>query len=54
MQNIDDVQLAAIRRAMIYLNKKAAQQRTGIIREFLAGVLFLILAYVTTVIVLAL
>lgn len=40
MQKIDDVQRAAIRRAEVYLRKKAQAQPINYRNEFLAGVFF--------------
>ncbi len=54
MKNIDAVQLAAMQRAAVYLNKKAREQQTGVIRTIIAGILFWVIAYITFVIALAL
>lgn len=55
-QNKIDAHVSKIgqREAQRYIDAKGDHRTKGLIREFLAGVLFLILAYVTTVIVLAL
>lgn len=54
MQKIDDIQRASIRRSEAYLRKKAMQQPTGYIREFIAGVLFAALTIICFIIALAL
>ncbi len=54
MQKIDDIQRASIRRSEAYLRKKAMQQPTGYIREFISGVLFAILTIAVLIIGLAL